>query len=98
MVRLYNHPLLPLMVYDFYTEVIVKSPRFQDREQAISRNRWAWAVIECKEYVISSLHVPDEDEDILLYENNTIEGFLYVLFTMDRFTFEDGAVPDDIER
>lgn len=100
-VRMHNHPMLPLEVYDFYRETIPHNPRFArfDRDKPISRNKWAWVVIECKEYVIRSLHLSDNDEiDILRYENNTIEVFLYCLFLMDRYTFEEGAVPDDFRR
>lgn len=90
---LYNHPLVPILVYEFYDN-LVKSKQYLGREKPVNRNQWAYAVTECKKYVVKCLGVSGPDADIILFESNTIEPTLFVLFTMDRRTFVDGAVPD----
>lgn len=90
---LYNHPLVPILVYEFYVSII-KEKTYFGREQPINRNQWSWLTIECKKYVAKCLGVSGPDADIILFESNTIEPTLFVLFTMDRRTFVDGAVPD----
>lgn len=88
-----NHPLVPILVYEFYRES-VRDKEYFGKEKPINRNQWAWSVIECKKYVVKHLGVPEEDEDIIFFEDNTIEAILFTLFSLDGRTFKDGAVPD----
>lgn len=88
---IHNNPKMPMVVYRYY-QVVDKPIGGRLRSKPIEREEWERLVVECKETVVRDLDVPDSRVDEVMYENNTIEVFLFLLMFSHGFKFDDEIV------
>lgn len=88
-----NHPLLPRAVYEY-----IMAFNYNNFDTfnlvgggagSISVEMWARIVADCKNEVVDYLGVPDEEKDVILHENNTIEVLLMLFILTHCYKFDD---------